>query len=490
MARPLRIHPQNPKLFELGGRPRVLLTATEHYGSVLNRCFRFERYLPHAASCGMTVTRLFTLFREQQSTLNPCSPLKPESPDFVAPVARTGPGLASDGQPKFDLDRPDPEFFDRLHRFLTLAGELDVVVEVTLLSNTYGDSVWALNPLHPANNVSGTPAIRWPEYMTLRHPALFDRQAAHVRRIVEETRRYPHLLYEICNEPGGAFPGSAENPTLDEVNDWQRALARVIREADSDPPHLIAWQEAFSYQPWEQPSDLSFAEPGMDVVNMHPLPNTSYRGTGYEMGPFMGRRLSLRAVRDFCLATYHEPRPLNYDEDNSATLYRDPTGWTIHRKRAWVTLLSGAHYDCIDFTRNAHLETGTEDARRCLHAWFRHLSAFVHGLDLVRARPQPEVVRAAPPHTLPAVLAVPGAEYAVYLADARELEAPGHGEPVSGALVLDLPPGAYRAACYSPITGEYSPAVPVTGGLATRLDLLPFRHDVAVLVRRAGSAPA
>src|SRR5512135_1358970 len=119
---PLRIHPDNPRLFEFRGRPRVLVTATEHYGAVMNRPFRFERYLADAAEKGMTLTRLFTLFRELQTPSNPYSTCKPESPDYVAPFARTGPGLALDGQPKFDLDRWNPEFFDRLHRFLTIAG--------------------------------------------------------------------------------------------------------------------------------------------------------------------------------------------------------------------------------------------------------------------------------------------------------------------------------------------------------------------------------
>ena len=86
------------------------------------------------------------LFREQQSSMNPYSTCKPESTDYISPYPRTGPGLACDGQPKFDLDQWNPEFFDRLHRVLTAASENEVVVEVVLLSNAYADSVWALNP--------------------------------------------------------------------------------------------------------------------------------------------------------------------------------------------------------------------------------------------------------------------------------------------------------------------------------------------------------
>ena len=183
---PVRIHPDNPKLFEFRGKPLVLVTATEHYGAVMNRPFRFERYLPDAAEKGITLTRLFTLFRELQTPINPYSTCKPESPDYVAPYLRTGPGRALDGELKFDLDSPNPEFFDRLHRFVGLAAECGIVVEVVLFSNTYTEAVWALNPLHAQNNVNGLETIEWPDYLSQRHPSLFARQVEHARRIVTE----------------------------------------------------------------------------------------------------------------------------------------------------------------------------------------------------------------------------------------------------------------------------------------------------------------
>jgi hypothetical protein len=77
--------------------------ATEHYGSVINRPFDYERYLEDAAAKRMTLTRTFLLFRELQSARNPCSPW--ESPDYLASYPRTGPGKALDGEPIYDLNR-------------------------------------------------------------------------------------------------------------------------------------------------------------------------------------------------------------------------------------------------------------------------------------------------------------------------------------------------------------------------------------------------
>src|SRR5437879_110075 len=96
-AEPIRLHPDNPKYFLFRGKPLALITATEHYGSVINRPFDFEKYLDDAAAHKMTLTRTFLLFRELQSARNPSSPCKPESPDYIAPFPRSGPGTAMDG---------------------------------------------------------------------------------------------------------------------------------------------------------------------------------------------------------------------------------------------------------------------------------------------------------------------------------------------------------------------------------------------------------
>jgi hypothetical protein len=486
MSDAIRIHPLNPKCFEFRGKPFVFVTATEHYGAVMNRPFRFERYLADAAEKRMTLSRLFCLFRELQSAVNPYSTCKPESPDYIAPFLRTGPGRAQDGEPKFDLDQWNPEFFDRLHRFLSLASKHGIVVEVVLLSNTYEPRIWALNPLNTGNNINGLPEIEWTDYNTLRHPAIFERQAAHVRRIVQETNQYDNIIYEICNEPGGGFPGVANAPSPDEVDAWQAALAEVIRETEKPFPneHLIAGHEAFTYQPWAHPAEKSFRTPLFDLVNIHPLPGITYGGHCYDMGQFMSKQLCLRPLRDFCLDTFLERKPLNLDEDNVASQYKDWDGWTIHRKRAWTALMNGAHYDYIDFSIVNYCETGTPQSRRCIRSWMKHLSEFIHSVDLTRAVPLRNRLQEQPPHTCESVLAVEGKDYCIYLADERELDEPGAGEPIRGSVTLALPEGAYYVSVLSPMEGQHSPAIQIDGGPATRLGVPDFRHDLVLQIAR------
>src|SRR6185295_7928321 len=52
-AEPLRLHPSNPHYFLFRGKPTVLITSGEHYGSVLNEEFDYRKYLAALAADGM-----------------------------------------------------------------------------------------------------------------------------------------------------------------------------------------------------------------------------------------------------------------------------------------------------------------------------------------------------------------------------------------------------------------------------------------------------
>ncbi len=483
-ADPIQIHPDNPKYFSFRGKPLVLLTATEHYGSVLNRRFDYGKYLEDAADKKITLTRTFLLFRELQSARNPYSSLKVESPDFVAPYRRTGPGKAMDGEPIYDLDQWNPEYFERLHGFLELASKKGIIVELTLFSNTYGDHIWALNPLRAANNKQGVGDVAWQDYISLKDPKLVERQLAFTRKIVQETHRYDNLYYEICNEPGGGFEGHA---SLDDIDAWQQKIGEVIREElnKAGAKHLIAAQEAFTYKPkFEFPYKKSFKWPLVDIVNVHPLPNTTYGGRSYNMGNFMGKELMLSELKDFAIATYPEPKPVVMDEDNGASMYLDMTGWTYHRKRAWTALLNGSHYDYIDFSIIAGRESGTHQARQAIRTWMKHLSEFIHSFDFIRSKPLPDWIEGKPDPLLASTLAVEGQDYIAYLADAREVTDPALGRPVAGQVTFKLPEGSYSLRLYSPLSGLYSPAQAIEGGRKIELQLEPFQHDLVLRVTR------
>jgi hypothetical protein len=479
------LHPENPRYFLFRGRPLALIAATEHYGSVINRAFDFERYLADAADKHQTMTRTFLLFREQQSARNPSSPCKPESPDFVTPWPRTGPGNAIDGEPRYDLAQWNPEYFQRLHHFLSRASELGIVVELTLFSNTYGDGVWALNPLRADNNLQGIGKIPWFEYTTLHNPPLLERQLAYAAKIIQETARYDNVYYELCNEPGGNADAHA---SVADVDAWQERVGRVVREelARLGRPHLVFGSQAFSYQPtFRQELDQTFTEKTFDAVNVHPLPGLIVAGKEYMLGHFMSKQLVLRDFREFCRASQQFPKPCVHDEDNAASMYRDPIGWTIHRKRAWTALFSQCHYDYIDFSITVGSETGTRESNRQIRTWMRHLSDFMATIDFIHARPAPDWITHEPPHIVATALAIPVDGYVAYLADDREVTDATYSHPISGTVSVRIPQGNYQAHFYAPATGALSHDIALHGSdKPTSIELPPFEHDLVLEVRR------
>ncbi len=484
-GKPVSLHPDNPRYFLFRERPLVLLAATEHYGSVINRAFDSKRYLDDAAAKHQTMTRTFLLFREQQSARNPSSPCKPESPDFVTPWPRTGPGRAIDGELRYDVDQWNPEYFRRLHAFLSRASELGIVVELTLFSNTYGDGVWALNPLRAENNLQGVGKVPWYEYTTLHNSSLLGRQLAYAVKIVEETSRYDNVYYEICNEPGGNANPAASTADVDA---WQERVGDVVRQELSrlGRSQLIFGSQAFSYSPsFRQELDHSFSGKLFDAVDIHPLPGMVLAGREYMLGNFMSKQLALKDYREFCRAAQTYPKPCVPDEDNAASMYRDPVGWTIHRKRAWTALLSQSHYDYIDFSITVGSETGTRESNRLIRTWIKHLSDFMQTIDFVHAHPASTLIVEKPAHVVESALELPGENFVAYLADDREVGDPASGQPIAGRISVQLPAGHYRATFFSPTTGLDSPAIHLdSSGKPVGLLLAPFEHDLVVRVAR------
>jgi len=486
MSEAIRIHPQNRKILEYKGKPVVLVCATEHYGAVINRPFDSEAYFRECKDKKQNYTRLFLLFRELQTHNNPFSTCKPETPDYISPFRRTGPGNACDGLPKYNLDVWNEEFFERLHSFMELANKNDVIVEVVLFSCSYFQHLFELIPLCGKNNINGTEDIDFNVALSMKAPKLFEYQKKYVSKIVTELNKYPNFFFEICNEPVCFSP---ELVTNQEINDWEDELIRFVRGLEKDLPnqHLIAAEESWEWHHREGHVKVGTAynfQMEADIVNIHPLEDIRYENHSYNMGEFMSKSLHLGEYRAFCLDTYKEGKVLNMDEDNVASEYREYEGWIIHRKRAWTTVMCGAHYDYIDFSIQTACPAGTPESRKYIRSWFKHLQSYLETMDLAACRPLNDCVAEAPEHTISSVMGVDGREYHVYIADARETDDPEYGGKTLGRLVLDTTPGEYTASVYSPESGQFSIGIDITGGKGTEVILPPFIHDVLIRLKK------
>jgi hypothetical protein len=203
------------------------------------------------------------------------------------------------------------------------------------------------------------------------------------------------------------------------------------------------------------------------------------------LGNFMQKELALSEYANFCHTTQSSSKPCVLDEDNTASMYRDDLGWTIHRKRAWMAVLSQCHYDFIDFTVTVGNESGTLDSNRKIRTWMRYLSEFIHSFDFIRAQPVHNLFQQCPDHLISAVLGITDEEYVAYFADTREYTDPTFGEMISGDLSFKLPEGRYRISLFSPRSGEYSPVIMVNGGDVPITFSLPgFKHDIILRITR------
>ena len=59
-AEAVKPHPANPNYFVFRGKPMIIVSSAEHYGSVLNLDFDWKKYLDTMAGDGMNYVRIFS----------------------------------------------------------------------------------------------------------------------------------------------------------------------------------------------------------------------------------------------------------------------------------------------------------------------------------------------------------------------------------------------------------------------------------------------
>src|SRR5947209_434461 len=196
---PLRVHPANPRYFQDGDGRAVYLAGSHHWDSLVDNGerpggFDFEGYLDSLAAWGHNFIRLWA----HEAWLSDLDP---------RPWLRTGPGLALDGRPRFDLTRFDPEYFARLRWRVLRGAERGLYVAVMLFNgwsiHSKGEgNPWDHHPFNRLNNVNGAdgdPDGRGDgaDAHTLRVPAVTRLQELYVRQAVEAVGDLDNVLWEI-----------------------------------------------------------------------------------------------------------------------------------------------------------------------------------------------------------------------------------------------------------------------------------------------------
>jgi hypothetical protein len=119
------------------------------------------------------------------------------------PWLRTGPGLATDGRPKFDLSTFDQAWFDRIRARTIAARDRGIYVAIMLFQGY----AWKHNrsdsdgfPFDGRNNINSVDAGPGHDAATLTTRAVTAAQEAYVRKVIDTVNDLDNVLFEIANE--------------------------------------------------------------------------------------------------------------------------------------------------------------------------------------------------------------------------------------------------------------------------------------------------
>ena len=247
---PLRKHPDNPRYFANGEGKAVLLVGSHMWNNLVDMGpsdppgkLDFDAYLDFLTKRGHNFIRLWawesaTWDTKQNRGNRRRHTVRPH------PWARTGPGKAADGKPRFDLTKYDAEYFRRLRTRVAAARKRGIYVSIMLFEGwamQHAPGAWESHPFHAKNNVNGVDGDgngdgKGLEVHELASKAVTRIQEAYVRKVIDTVNDLDNVLYEISNEN---HPPSTK---------WQVHMIRFIHKAEKAKPAQHPVGMTFQYR--------------------------------------------------------------------------------------------------------------------------------------------------------------------------------------------------------------------------------------------------
>jgi hypothetical protein len=431
---PLRVHPHNPRYFADGSGKAILLVGSHTWNNLMDMGksdpppkFDFAAYLAFLEKHHHNFIRLWAwevvawdTKANSREGVNHCSPL---------PWARTGPGNALDGKPKFDLTKFDADYFERLRTRVAAARDRGIYVSIMLFEGwamQFSPGAWEGHPFNPANNVNrlngdANGDRKGLEVHELVVAAVTAAQEAYVRKVIDTVNGLDNVLYEISNEN---HPPSTE---------WQYHMIRFIKDYEKTKPKQHPVGMTFQYKGG---SNKTLFDGPADWVS--PNPDGGYRDNPPAAD---GKKVVLN------------------DTDHL---------WGIGGNAAWVwkSFLRGHNPIFMDpydgLILGERFEPKFEPVRRAMGDAARWASR----LDLAAMMPQDKLASTG------YCLANPGSEYLVYL-------------PAGGEVTVDLSAVARTLAAewLDPKTGKITRGDTIAGGGSCQLKA-PFPGEAVLCLAR------
>lgn len=341
--------------------------------------------------------------------------------------ARTGPGTANDGLPKFDLTQFNDEYFERLRTRVIAAGERGIYASVMLFEgwcvkwSVPTSDAWATHPYNAANNINGvngdTNGDGKADVYALESPDVLRFQEAYVRKVVDTVNDLDNVLWEIINEVENTERGFQ----------WQEHMIGFLRDYERTKPkqHPIGMtaEGGSQYNPTLFASIADWISPGNGPSQEYRYDPPAADGSKViltDTDHLWGHGVNYRWVWKSFM------RGLN-------PLFMDPW-WPVPgstRKGYAPNLLNVRDYPTYGPARIAMGQT------RCL----------AERVDLNHMTPRPDFASSR------YCLANPGAEMLVYMPDDDR-----------ASVYLGIEPITYSSEWFDTCTGETVAGDPVTGG--------------------------
>ncbi len=242
-AQPIKLHPENGHYFLYKDKPAVLVASGEDYGSVINPDFNFDKYLKTISTIGLNHTRIWMgdyveVLGDFCQSVNTSAPT---SGKFLASWMRSNEAGYTAGGNKFDLDKWNPVYFERMHKFMQQASDNGIVVECILF---FVGPNWQFLPMNPTNNINKTKDIPREDYLSLQNGNILDYQKKYCLKLIQELNKYDNIIFNIANEPwfSNQEHFGFASPPRDETKAWIREVSDWIVKEESKLPkkHLIS----------------------------------------------------------------------------------------------------------------------------------------------------------------------------------------------------------------------------------------------------------
>jgi hypothetical protein len=441
---PLRVHPENPRYFTDGSGQAVYLTGAHTWNNLVDmgpsdqpEKFDYGAYLDFLELHGHNFIRLWAwdsvtwdTRANRESSKNAVNHVAPH------PWARSGPGMALDGKPKFDLTTFDESYFQRLRERTQAAGQRGIYVSVMLFEGwglmhanrgrpAPAGWAWRGHPLHPENNASDVNADpdgdgQNIQVHSLAVPAVTEVQRAYIRKVVDTLNDLDNVLYEVINEGG--------------EKEWDWWVVKTIREYEQ-------------MKPKQHP--IGITGHGAERVDSMLASPADWISPGRRDG-------------------YGDDPPAWNDKQKVSLLDTDHV-WGIGGNPAWAwkAFVRGHNPIFMDPYDNAILAKGPAESWEPLRKSLGITRKLALRVDLAAMQPRADLA------STKYCLASPGAPYIVYL-------------PEGGEVTVDLADakGSLEAEWIHPLEGTITKVDPVTGGRKQALKSPLTGASVLLLQRR------